>query len=276
MEQREVYYFSGTGNSYIVAKSIAEKTGSTLVSIARTMQNNYLSSDAKIIGIVFPVYYVELPIIVDEFISTLSIKKNTYIYAVATYGGGKGGTLNRLQQALENKGVRLSTFYGIQMPQNAFKKPFDNYTKCYKNAEKMTNKICSNITIRKTGIYYTSRFINIIQALLYPMLKNIVIKEVPKKIDLDASSPIENVILNLDKLIEINDNCNGCAVCEKVCPVNNIELLNNKPLYKHSCQNCLACYNFCPQQAIAFSVVSDGHRYIHPNYSVKQAIDNNK
>jgi len=275
VEIKEVYYFSGTGNSYIIAEEIAKITNSKLISIAKAMKKNNFCADGEIIGLVFPVYYVELPIIVDRFISKLKIKSGAYIYAVATFGGGKGGTLKRINQILNDKNTKLSAFYGIQMPQNAFKKPFDNYKKCYKHASKIIHKINDNIKTKQVGIYYSSKFANALQVLLYPMLSNIVKKEVPKKIGLNESTPLEDVILNLDKLIHVIDNCNSCGICAKVCPVNNIELTDTKPIWKHSCENCLACYNFCPQEAIVFDIVSRKHRYLHPEYKVKQAIENN-
>ncbi|MDR2194165.1 MAG: 4Fe-4S binding protein [Treponema sp.] len=40
----------------------------------------------------------------------------------------------------------------------------------------------------------------------------------------------------MDKKFTVNNNCTGCGICEKVCPVDNIEILNNKPQYKHHCE----------------------------------------
>jgi ferredoxin len=37
------------------------------------------------------------------------------------------------------------------------------------------------------------------------------------------------------------DNCNGCGICKTVCPVGNIEMQNNKPVYNHKCEQCTAC-----------------------------------
>ena len=61
-----IYYFSGTGNSLYVAKDIAAKTVGTLVPIASVVGSNVIKVDSEVIGIVFPVYYGELPVIIKR------------------------------------------------------------------------------------------------------------------------------------------------------------------------------------------------------------------
>jgi flavodoxin len=46
----EIYYFSGTGNSLVVARNIAEKTKGTLIAIPSVMDKENIESDADVIG----------------------------------------------------------------------------------------------------------------------------------------------------------------------------------------------------------------------------------
>ncbi len=65
----EVYYFSGTGNSLHVAKSIAIKTKGTLHSVASVVCKERIQTKADCIGIVFPCYLAQIngiPLIVEE------------------------------------------------------------------------------------------------------------------------------------------------------------------------------------------------------------------
>lgn len=56
-----------------------------------------------------------------------------------------------------------------------------------------------------------------------------------------------------DKKYWIDENCNGCGICEIVCPSGNIKMINNKPeWFQSNCEQCLACLNWCPQQAIQY------------------------
>ena len=81
-----IYYFSGTGNSLYVAKDIAAKTGGTLFPIASIMDCDVIKIDAEVIGMVFPVYYNELPLIIKRFTEKLDNIEHKYIFAVCTFG----------------------------------------------------------------------------------------------------------------------------------------------------------------------------------------------
>jgi MinD superfamily P-loop ATPase len=72
-----------------------------------------------------------------------------------------------------------------------------------------------------------------------------------------------------DKSFFILSGCNSCCVCEKVCPVNNIKLVNGKPEWRHNCEECLACINFCPKEVIQTKYSLDKGRYINPEIKLK-------
>lgn len=55
----EVYYFTGTGNSLVVAKDIAREIEGELISISSVIGRESIKTDANVIGIVFPVYIGE-------------------------------------------------------------------------------------------------------------------------------------------------------------------------------------------------------------------------
>jgi flavodoxin len=53
MNKTEIYYFSGTGNSLVVARDIAERMEGNLIAIPSMMDKERITTDADIIGIVF-------------------------------------------------------------------------------------------------------------------------------------------------------------------------------------------------------------------------------
>ncbi|MCK5132210.1 MAG: EFR1 family ferrodoxin [Candidatus Sabulitectum sp.] len=70
---------------------------------------------------------------------------------------------------------------------------------------------------------------------------------------------------NGDRKFTLNETCNSCGICEKVCQVGNIEMKNGKPNWLHSCEQCLACLQWCPQEAIQVGRKTAGRkRYHHP------------
>lgn len=44
--------------------------------------------------------------------------------------------------------------------------------------------------------------------------------------------------------------CNGCGLCAKSCPHNNIKIKNGKVKFGHSCDMCMRCSFYCPKKAI--------------------------
>ena len=53
-----------------------------------------------------------------------------------------------------------------------------------------------------------------------------------------------------DKDFYASDKCIGCGKCEKLCPLNNIKMVDKKPTWNHNCTHCMACIGNCPVEAI--------------------------
>jgi len=49
----KIYYFSGTGNSFAMARDIAKKVNAELISIPKVMNTDKIHIDAESIGIIF-------------------------------------------------------------------------------------------------------------------------------------------------------------------------------------------------------------------------------
>ena len=74
---------------------------------------------------------------------------------------------------------------------------------------------------------------------------------------------VEELIPLADAAFAVDDRCNGCGLCVRVCPVNNIVIADGRPSWQHRCENCLACTNWCPQEAIHGGIAHNEHRYRH-------------
>jgi Pyruvate/2-oxoacid:ferredoxin oxidoreductase delta subunit len=58
------------------------------------------------------------------------------------------------------------------------------------------------------------------------------------------------VIADTGKRFEVDeDECDGCGICEKLCPVGNITM-DDLPRFGGACQSCMRCISFCPKGAI--------------------------
>lgn len=75
----------------------------------------------------------------------------------------------------------------------------------------------------------------------------------------------------LDQNFTVNEKCNHCNTCEKVCPVQNIEVINGRPNWQGNCEHCMACIQWCPAEAIQYGVQTiDRKRYHHPQILAKE------
>lgn len=64
----------------------------------------------------------------------------------------------------------------------------------------------------------------------------------------------------------IDDQCIGCGLCVKRCPVHNITMVEGKPTWNHHCELCMACIQSCPNKAIDYKgKTRDRKRYLNPN-----------
>ena len=258
----EIYYFSGTGNSLAVAREISEKTNGKLIPIPTVMNHDHITTNADVIGIIFPVYYtgiINIPLIVQRFVMKLQNINKSYIFAVCTYGGGFGTTLKLLDKMINSRGGRLSSGFGVHMPQNAFTKPFENKEKLYQDWKKeKLNTICECVMAKQECKFDTDSIlikpvVNILERIMKTAIfKPIFLKSMSNTAGFkkNPNLPAEEIIHLMDNSYHTDENCTNCNTCAKICPVNNIKLVEGKPVWQHHCETCLACIKWCPQNAI--------------------------
>ena len=46
-----------------------------------------------------------------------------------------------------------------------------------------------------------------------------------------------------------DDTCTKCGLCVRICPMNNLEIVNGQVIQKDNCTICYRCVNACPKQA---------------------------
>lgn len=54
------------------------------------------------------------------------------------------------------------------------------------------------------------------------------------------------------KKFRTTEKCITCGKCVRVCPLNNIQLIDGKPAWGKNCTHCMACINYCPTAAIEY------------------------
>ncbi len=250
MNETAIYYYTGTGNSLWIARKIAEHTGQSDPVPMNRSKKEILHCDAERIGLVFPVHIWGLPTPVIGFIDRLSIDPGKYIFAVAVNAGQVAATLLQLEKLLQAKGLQLDCGFSIDMPSNYIpwggaipeekqKKKFSAaFEKCKNIATIVNNK-------EKMPPEKGPALQNMIFSLIYR-------KSLPK-------------VAEMDKAFLSDEKCTGCGVCAKLCPAQNILISAGKPIWQHTCEQCFACLQWCPEEAIQYGKnTKKKRRYHHP------------
>jgi len=284
----KIYYFSGTGNSLVVARDIAEKTNGKLISIPSLMNKESIETDADVIGIVFPVYMAQLygiPLIVERFIKKLEDIHSKYIFAICTCGGLENfnglPTLKNLGKLIKIKDGKLSAEFSIRLPMNTLDYshipiPIDqNRETMFKNWKNKLEVIYQCVTNKKKSNYKTIKsLLNWFMTPIYLMLTKVYVKELKRnsKELKDTDLKFYELIPLTDKSVYADEKCIGCATCAKVCPIQNIKMVENKPVWQHHCEMCLACAEWCPKKAIHHCWRVEGKDYHHPEVKLSDFI----
>ncbi len=156
-----IFFFSGTGNSEYIAKTISRKTSDNTVSITKAILNReftYEITKGENIGFVLPVYFYGLPSAVLDFIEKVKLitGENNYVYSVLNCGGTTANAGKMLEKALKKKNIAVDALFAVKMVDNyipMFEIADENKAKRILNeAEPLINKIAQQIADKEKAI----------------------------------------------------------------------------------------------------------------------------
>lgn len=252
-----IYYFSGTGNSAVVAHSLSRLIGDAICSIAAVTVDEP-SPDDDVLGLVFPVYAWGIPSVVRFFIerdlSTYYEHRRAplYIYAVMTCGDDMGYADHILQMELKNAGIpgheRFSV-WSVRMPNTYVALPsfdLDDASLAYdkfSETMKILPFIASSVANREYVVRLTrGSFPHLKSGLLRSLFLRYLIRE---------------------RYFHVNaERCIHCGRCVRNCPTSDIRL-DDKGLPRWNedlCTGCLQCYHRCPVRAIDYGPFTKGKK----------------
>jgi len=251
-----LYWFSGTGNSLVAARRLAEEIGDAeLLPLAGAAGEGI--GDADAVGLVFPVYAFGPPLIVAEFVRQLPAAPGTYVFAVATMGGVCGATHSRLRRALKSRGLSLAAGWTITLPGNNVRlygpRSKKTQKKMFARCEERVPEIAAAVRDRACGACEDSVWpVRMLASALYPVIA-------PR-------------FLRNDRIFRVQEHCTSCGLCERICPVQNVKLTDGRPQWQGHCEQCMACLQWCPQGAIQFGNTAGQARYHHPEITVSDML----
>lgn len=243
-----IFYFSGTGNSQMAAKKIAEITGDKINSInnfLKEKKKNTFYSERPLV-FVTPTYAWRIPRVVEQWIDNTCFKGNIKAYFVLTCGDSCGNAAAYAKKLCAEKGMHFCGLVPVVMPENyiaMFSTP-DKH-KCHDIIEKakpfivrIAERIKKEKPFPKTTITFKDRILSgPVNVIYYPLIVH-------------------------DTGFTVSNECVSCGKCAKRCPLSNINIVNGKPIWKGNCTHCMACIGGCPVEAIEYKAKSKGkNRY---------------
>jgi len=270
----EIYYFSGTGNSLVVARDIAGQLDGKLIPLAALRSAQRVHTAADVIGIIFPVHNVVnggVPLIIRNFLAKLEFSAAPYIFTVCTCGAGSGDALVSVANIIKARGGQLAAGFTVKMPFNC--PPFtknEEQLKRFRAWQEQLAEVCATVAARRSMKIKTVNAL--IKALVYPLgqIMYASILNNYRKLANSTELAFDEAVSFNDQSYAVDEHCNGCGICAKVCPVNNIAIVDHRPVWQHHCEACLACLVWCPQQAVSGGILSGkAERYQHPEVQLQ-------
>lgn len=243
-----IYYFSGMGNSAYVAEALGRELGEKTVKIV-DVKGEEAQFEGDSLGLVFPIYSWGVPPIMLEFISGLDerfiekVRRGAYpVWMVCTFGDEIGNAAEMLRDTLSRRRLELKGAWNIQMPNTYVILPgFDVDSvaverKKLEDAEEYLPKVARKI---KAGEWEwklkKGAFPWILTGLIYP--------------------GFVKWGINCKKW-HFTEACVKCGKCVRSCPVKNIVMEEQGPVWGSNCISCLACFHHCPYHAVEYGKIT--------------------
>lgn len=249
-----IYYFSGTGNNFAIAKEIANGLGDATVSpISELSDNKVISDEYEWVGFVAPSYYSHVPPFVEKCMSDLVFTKQQKIFLIVGCGGNRGLSIQDMRKHVHSSKKEVDLEYMITLP--------GNYILSYGAFPVWYQRLCITLSHRKIG--------KIVQDIKgNRKRKNLGYGIFYREKYEDALQESIAKFVTIGKQYKVSDTCSTCGTCVKLCPTGNISIQDGKVVFGDNCNQCMACIQWCPNRAIDYQEkAAKRKRYRHPDIS---------
>ena len=257
-EQLQIYFMSGTGNSYRVAKWLAERWedahGAATITPIEEPPAASSSSDAgtRTLILVTPTHGFTAPWHMLRFAFRLPQGNACPAYCVATRAGMRfgrwippgiaGSCALLLAFLLFLRGYRVRGAMSVNMPSNwtvAHPALGEKSVRIIRERALATTYTFADKVLQQKRVWFTGNN-------LYELTLGLLL------------APISIAYLFggrffLAKLFFANSRCDGCGICAQNCPIRAIRMWGKKrprPFWSYNCESCMRCSAICPKRAV--------------------------
>ena len=245
-----IVWFSGNGNSRLVARELARQLGEREMPI--TEVTGSLPEGEERIVWVFPVYSWGIPPVVLAFMRRVALPRDARHYLVVTSGDDIGYTDRQWAEEMWKHEIKPMGTFSVAMPNTYVLLPGMD-TDPHKVEQQKLSEACGRINEIVRAIKSDESVGSDVVRGGLPWLKSKVIY------------PLFVRFMMSPRPFHATDRCTGCGGCVRACPLRNITLRETRPVWGSKCALCLGCYHACPHHAVAYGKRTAGkHQYKAP------------
>lgn len=257
-----IFYFSGTGNTELVAKMLQEELTQRqyicdLIRIEDVLKDKLTIdiSQYDLVGIGSQVIGFAAPSLVYRFIRSLPKMNGKKTFVFRTAGGVAPVNYNASKPMLRKlKRNGYDVFYErlFSISSNWISRFDDDVIKrLYEATQKKTGLMCDAMIRGEKRLLKTG------------LLQKVLIECVM------AVTPL--FLRFVGKDYTVNDSCSHCGLCVKSCPACNIIEKDGRIKFKFSCSACMRCVYSCPNHALELRMFAS---FVVPGgYNIKKILE---
>jgi ferredoxin len=270
-KRASIRYFTGTGNSALVARECAAEFEAALwaadlepIAEAGAGPGAPPLDGADAACFVFPVYSLDLPSVARRWLESLPAAASTPALLLVTGGNADdcGWSLIEGCRILRDRGYDPAYSDLVQMPNN-----WGTFMRVPSPEEAAAIVAAGRERARAAARAFLSG------------------ERYSKPLSLPVFGPIGSRLLRagfrrgvkrLWKMFRTTEACVGCGLCARSCPMGAVEMgegpAGPRPRWSAACEQCLRCFNACPSRAIvqleAIGRGSARARWIAPGFTL--------
>lgn len=244
-------YFSGTGGTERIAAAFRQECANRNIMLTENnLDRSSRSKDGSTPGaeelwiVLFPLHAFDAPEPVYTWVRQTRFDGKK-VAVISSSGGGEAwpntGCRNHIIREIEERGGEVAYERMLCMPSNwVFQTPDHVSMHLLKNLPQKASQILDDLQAGKERRTH---------AKMSPMRAFVTRNEKEHAYQF----PLE---------ITIDEACGGCGVCAKNCPVENISLVDHRPVFANTCIMCFRCIYACPTHAMQtrnFMVLKEGY-----------------